>query len=291
MLWFFLALLTVTLWSFTNIFDKIFVTKYLKDPLVAPAVCSLMNLPILLVIVPVLGFTVPGTDWLLLLFVSSLFHAAASFLYFKAMQAGEVSRVITAINSMPIFVLILAVFFLGETPGPWQIGGIFLVVLGAMLVSQRRHFKLSGWFFVTLVSAALYSVDTVLHKFLLQGMTVVELVEWKAVFGIIIFTPIGIFYFKKLKKLAKENPKAFGFPFLAQAFFVSGRFSFVGALSLGMASLVSAVTAVQPFIILGLALVSTKLFPKWIKEEIDMKTVALKLLAVCLVVLGSVMLL
>ncbi len=291
MLWFFLALLSILLWSFSSMFDKILVSNYTKNPLIATTLNQMASLAMLLVIAFFAGFTVPKAEWLFLLFVSTLLNMTAVLLYFKAMHTAEMSRVLTAINIMPFFVLLIAVVFLGEKVSFLQTIGIFLIVSGALLVSQRKELKLNGWFFVIILSAALFSIDTVMQKFLLREMSIIELIEWRIVFLLICFSFVSLPFLKKIKKIVVEKPKSLALATASSVFFISGRISFITAISLGLVSLVAAVQAVQPFMILGLALIFTKFMPHLIKEEISRKTIALKILAVCLVVIGSVMLL
>jgi len=291
MLWFFLVLLTVFLWSFTNVFDKILVSKFTKNPLIATVLMQLASIPILLVLFLLFGFGFPEIKWLAVLFGACLFNFSAVMLYFKGMHETEMSRVMTAINTMPLFTVVLAVFFLGEKLTAMQLIGIFLMVLGALLVTQKKGLKLTGWFFAVLLSAAFFAADNILQKIALNGMEIMELIEWRIVFMFLLSLLLVPFYFSKIKKLLKEKPKSLPVALAGESFYTAGRIAFITALSIGLVSLVTAVTSVQPFIILALALVFTKVFPKWLREEIDRRTVALKVLAVCLVVIGSVMLL
>ena len=59
-------------------------------------------------------------------------------LMFAGLKLDEATRAIAITQINPIFVALLAVFFLGETLAPTQWGAIALVVLGTMLISLRN---------------------------------------------------------------------------------------------------------------------------------------------------------
>jgi drug/metabolite transporter (DMT)-like permease len=62
---------------------------------------------------------------------------------------------------------------------------------------------------------------------------------------------------------------------------------FFYAASLGPITLVSTTSLISPLFTLFFAILITKYLPKALKEEIDRKTVALKLVAIVLILLGT----
>ena len=77
-------------------------------------------------------------DGLGMALVSGLAVGIGLALMFAGLKLDEATRAIAITQTNPIFVALLAVFFLGETLVPAQWGAIALVVLGTMLISLRN---------------------------------------------------------------------------------------------------------------------------------------------------------
>lgn len=80
---------------------------------------------------------VPGRA-LLFLTLSGLATGASWICYFRALQAGEASKVAPVDKLSVVLVAIFAVLFLGERPAPKDWAGIGLVGAGVLLLSLRR---------------------------------------------------------------------------------------------------------------------------------------------------------
>jgi transporter family protein len=80
---------------------------------------------------------VPGRA-LLFLTLSGLATGASWICYFRALQAGEASKVAPMDKLSVVLVAIFAVLFLGERPAPKDWAGIGLVGAGVLLLSLRR---------------------------------------------------------------------------------------------------------------------------------------------------------
>lgn len=76
----------------------------------------------------------PGRT-LLLLVLSGLATGASWLCYFRALQLGEASRVAPVDKLGVVFAVILAVVFLGEQVNARLLGGLALIVSGAVLVA------------------------------------------------------------------------------------------------------------------------------------------------------------
>ena len=77
-------------------------------------------------------------DGLGMAFGSGLAVGIGLALMFAGLKLDEATRAIAVTQTNPIFVALLAVFFLGETLVPFQWGAITLVVLGTALISLRE---------------------------------------------------------------------------------------------------------------------------------------------------------
>ncbi len=96
-------------------------------------------------LVPTLFFTSFPRDFsfLIPLSVSSFLYAIAYLFYVKAFSLGEVSLVAPLYNLNLVFLLILTTLFLGEKLTLTKVCGVLLILYGASLLGQEKHFTSS----------------------------------------------------------------------------------------------------------------------------------------------------
>jgi drug/metabolite transporter (DMT)-like permease len=70
----------------------------------------------------------------------------ANFAYFRSLQLAPLSQTLPMLSFTPAFAAVLGAVFLGERLGLDGIGGLFLVVAGALLLTLRPGFGLRGLF-------------------------------------------------------------------------------------------------------------------------------------------------
>ena len=98
-------------------------------------------------------------------------------------------------------------------------------------------------------------------------------------------------YFKELKSSLLAKPRLLAFAFLSQGGFLTSYALRLFAFSVGYVSLVSAVGALQPFIVLLLAIAVSKVAPFLFKETLDRKSVTIKVVGAILASFGVILLL
>jgi len=74
---------------------------------------------------------------------------------------------------------------------------------------------------------------------------------------------------------------------IATLIYLVGVLSFYYAASIGSISLVYTIVSTQPFFIFVYTVIITKIAPGIIKEGIDRSTILLKIIAICLIFLGT----
>jgi drug/metabolite transporter (DMT)-like permease len=106
---------------------------------------ALVTLPVGVVYVVAEGVH-PHWSWLLAALVTGIFHVLYGITLQRGYSAGDLSIVYpTARGSGPLIVVIVAVLFLSERPGPIGLMGAFLVVAGVFVVgSAGRRTASSG---------------------------------------------------------------------------------------------------------------------------------------------------
>lgn len=114
------------------------------------------------------------------LVLSGLSTGASWLCYFKALQLGEVNKVVPIDKSSIVLTIILAFLLLGEEVGPTKIIGVVLIGVGTMLMIQKKASsgadgpkegsKSKGWLFYGIMSAVFASMTAILGKIGIEGI-------------------------------------------------------------------------------------------------------------------------
>ena len=137
MLWIIYSIIAVLIWSIVNIVDKHILEKRIKNSLIPVVIFGVIGLLIAIIIYLLQGFQPLSGLNIILALIAGIFLKLTNVFYFKATKIEEISRVIPLLSLSPLFVLILATIFLGEVFKPLQYLGIFLLVIGAILLSTK----------------------------------------------------------------------------------------------------------------------------------------------------------
>jgi uncharacterized membrane protein len=276
----------------TGIIDKVILDRYVRNSdayLVALIILQqIFAVAILVLAGP--GFVYPQSLYALAVGVIQAIYWAA---YFRALKVEETSRIAALVYVYPIFVFPAAYIFLGEVLDLQDyLGGLFLV-LSAMLVSykpsvQKGSLMLSPALKYMFIFWIFYAGYTIAAKHLLAFMDEWHLLMWLSLGNLAILLPLLVF-----RDLRDESSAIFRFgPVLLSAMMVEEVFSFLGrgglifAYAIGSVALVSSMAALQPFITLVYVIALSLFIPGFLVEELDMKTLSFKLLAVMQIVAG-----
>lgn len=96
--------------------------------------------------------------------------------YFKALQIGNVNKVVPVDKSSTILTIILAVVFLHESITPLKAVAVVLIGSGIYLMIQKKetvseeHVKSKSWFFYAALSAVFASLTAILGKIGISGV-------------------------------------------------------------------------------------------------------------------------
>src|SRR3989344_7830554 len=283
MSWLLFTLLGINLWTFANIIDKNVVSKRVKSPLTA---LIIGNIPALFYGLAALSiakvFSVEG-------FFLGLGWTFILLLYFKALSMDEASKIIALYSITPIFVSILAFIFLGEAFGPEKYIGIILIVLGAMLISMKKFgkFKFSKALPLMAFTAVVYAIMLIWMKATIDNQGFVPVFTGME-FGIFLGSLPLLLIAKYRKEVTTAKKKTFGILFISSMFGVSGLLSMILALSLGPASLISAIEQTQSLFVLFYVVILTHLKPHIISEDITRGPLMIKVVAIVMMVVGAI---
>lgn len=113
---------------------------------------------------------------LLLLILSGAATGASWLCYFKALQLGDVNKVVPIDKSSVILTILLAFLLLGEPIGLFQGIGVLLIGVGTFLMIEKKAdasgstSKGAGWMLYALGSAVFASLTSILGKVGIAGV-------------------------------------------------------------------------------------------------------------------------
>lgn len=117
-----------------------------------------------------------GGRALLFLVLSGLATGASWLCYFRALQLGEVSRVVPVDKSSIVLTILLAFLLLGEPVGPSQGVGVVLIGAGTLFMVERgpegaaASRRGMGWLPYAVGSAVFASLTSILGKVGIEGV-------------------------------------------------------------------------------------------------------------------------
>lgn len=171
------------------------------DFTVATALRTCVVLVMAWVMVPVSGqwqgmYTLSGQT-LLFLVLSGLCTGASWLCYFKALQIGDINRVVPVDKTSTVLTILLALLFLGEGITFLKTAAMVLILAGTWLMIEKKQSREPvsagrGWFWYAAGSAVFASLTSILGKVGVSGIgsnlgtairtTVVLVMAWAMVF-------------------------------------------------------------------------------------------------------------
>ena len=113
---------------------------------------------------------------LLFLVLSGLATGASWLCYFKALQIGDINKVVPIDKSSTVLTILLAFLLLGEPIGPFQGLGVVLIGVGTFLMIEKKQQEApsaasgKGWMLYAFGSAIFASITAILGKVGIQGV-------------------------------------------------------------------------------------------------------------------------
>ena len=113
---------------------------------------------------------------LLFLVLSGLATGASWLCYFKALQIGDINKVVPIDKSSTVLTILLAFLLLGEPIGLFQGLGVVLIGVGTFLVIEKKQQEApsaasgKGWMLYAFGSAIFASLTAILGKVGVQGV-------------------------------------------------------------------------------------------------------------------------
>lgn len=300
-----LAIIAAIFYAATNHIDKYLISKAVKNAdyraliLVSTIIAGgVMAIIYLFVCNFQLAFDIPSI--LLLLFNSALYTIANIF-WFKALDRDDTTIVVIMFQLIPVFMLLLSPLILSDQHiNPLQlVGGLLITLAAVFLTYEPTHKKFSKEKLITLAIMAfvslVYAIWFIVERYINQEHDFNQTILWSNItlffVGIFIFAFIKSFR-KSFSKMLKTNgPKVIGLNLVNEMLNSFGGVFSAFAGTFTSVALISFVTqGVQPFAVMLIGLLITKLFPKIEKERITKADIIKRaiMIIICVVGLGFI---
>ncbi len=291
MLWVLFSLLAAFCWAIVNTVDKYVITRWVRTPFVPMSIMGFVAFSAAMLILIFRGFSEMAYLHIFLAGLTGVSYVLTTFLYFRAIKVDEVSRIIPLYQLAPLFVLIFATIFLGEVFTAITYVGIFLVVSGSFLITYRvsEGIRIGRGIRFMVASVLLMSMSSVLTKYLLGFTDYWTVFSYSTLGTFVALIPFALLHLKDIRTTARRHgAKSLGVIAVRDVINYLGVLCMFVAVSAGFVTLARTLTSLQPFFVLLFAVFLSMFFPKIMKEDIDRKTITLKVVAILLLVVGAV---
>lgn len=301
--WIHFPIIAALLWAVVTFTDKYLINRFLKGGAIGSLVMfsSLVGLPISLIILifhTEVFLIRPGDVGLLIL--NGIIYVAALIPYFYALDKDDASAVGPLFLLSSVFSLLLGFIILGEVLTYNQFGGSFLIFLGALGLTlefsrgKKARFK-KEIFFLMLLSSFLVALNIAIFKFVALEVNFWTTSFWEYigffVAALFLFTFVRSYREQFLAILKTNRTTILGLNMLNETANILGKIIFNYATLLAPLAVVSfMVDGFSPFFLLVIGAVLTLFLPKIIKENIERRHLAQKLIAIVLLFLGTILL-
>ena len=175
-MWVIFAFLSAFFAGITSILAKCGIRK--TDSNVATFIRTIIVLLFSLLMVMIVGSfpTLKNLSAKTILFLvrSGLSTGASWLCYFRALQKGNINKVVPIDKSSTVLTIILATIFLGESITLYKTLGIIAIGLGTLMMIEKKDTENKteekGWLFYAILSAVFASLTSILGKVGIEGV-------------------------------------------------------------------------------------------------------------------------
>ncbi len=283
------------------IIDKSLLTAAFKRSGTYAFVIGLISASIL-IFLPTVSWNLDAGAWLAVGIFGSVF-VLALWAFFEALSRAEASRIVPIVGSLvPVFTLVDSAAVLGERlPIRTLLGLVFLIGATVLLTrgGERGHRLRVSTAGLCVAAAFLFAASSVSGKYAFEHVPFLDAFVLSRLFSLAFAAAIPIVSPRARREIASllrpgrhpTGPQP-GHVLLMAAGQASGAVGFVGvqyAISLGSATVVNALQAVQYAAIVLVAWLGGKRLSGLLKEDLSRKTLVLKGVAIALVGIGLVL--
>ena len=241
-----------------------------------------------------LSFDLPS---ILLLLLNSALYTTATIVYFLALNRDDTTIIAILLQLIPVFMLLISPLVLdNQYISPVQLIGSAIVTLAAITVTyepNKRKFskeKLITFAMMTFSSSA-YAIWFTIERHTNQSHDYNQTVLWTnltlLIVGIVIFVLSKKYRESFIEMLKSNGRKVIGLNVINELFnSFSGVLSTLGGTMASIALVSFVAQGVQPFAVMLLGILITKLFPKIEKEKITKRNLTKRTITIIFCIIG-----
>ena len=291
--WIVVSLASAFAFAVVSVLEKLMLARYSPSVWTFIFLTGLLQIPgvvLVMLVVPLQSYPI---DIWTSAFFSGFIWGVSLVIMFWVLNTQEVTRVIPVVSISPVFVAVLAVFFLSERLTGLQWGAILLTVSGAALVSMRRSrsgggVTLGSSFYLLLVASVLTAVGQFLSKVALEEMSLWNMFVMRNGGLALACVLIAL-----RPSLIAETRQVLADRVATGLFVVTeGVMVFVAvlltiwAIDLGPVSLAATLMSTRPMFVLAFTVLLSSSVWKLLDEPLSRDTLALKFGATTMIVIG-----
>ena len=298
MSWILITIFAHLLNSVVLIIDKHLVSNTVLRPIAYTFYSGIFQI-LFLAAIPIFGFTFPEISYLILSILVGALFILALLVFYKAVKLSETSRVIPIVGgAIPIFTFCLSYIFLEERLVVGQVIAFILFVLGGILLSSKldngKRIIIKGFYFAIL-AGFLFAVYYTMTKFLFlklpffDGFILLQVGGFLGASTLLILKKNRKIIFSTPKTIKKKTAYLF-VPNKILAAIAAIMIFYAISIKESSVAVINSLQASQYVFLLIFAFVLSKKFPNLYKEQISKKVISQKLLAICLIGVGLILL-
>lgn len=297
--WLILSISAPLMWGMVNVVDKSMRGNFVKSDFALTWMCGVIRLPIIIAISAIIGFEIPGIEPFLFMLLTGVLWMAPFFLYFKALESEESTKIALLCSLTPVFTLVLSRLILNEQLLANQFFAFASLLLSGVLASidtnTNGKIKISKAFWLLLCATFCWALSDVLfkkyepffEKGLFSAMNIDLLGGLIVAFFMLLIPKLKEKILTPLKNL---NGKVWGMIAASYSLGIIGSIVFAYALTLGKASLTGVLLGIQPLFAFIFSIILSKFSTDFSKENTSKKAMLLKLSSFVLSIIGIVLL-
>ncbi len=282
-------------WALVNVLDSILVHHYEKRPMTLMWCQSMWSLPMLCVLAFFLRLEAPIV-WIGILLLMGVVGYAADLQFFHVLEHIDVSVTNIAWSLLSIILAISGFLFFRESWHPLQAVGAVLILSGVLFISfYQQHVSLRHTVWLLMTLAVLFAPIYIMKKAAINAAVSPSTVFfWMLISREILGFTVP--WFVSDARRAGIRALRSGWTFsalnaLVIVAFLSAEYFGARAFQLGALSLVTIVSNIQPFVVMGMAWIfGLFLAEKLPKELLTRQSVQLKIASFSVVFIGLALL-
>lgn len=293
MSWLIVALIASFLFGISNFIDRFLVEKRIKDPFFVSIIGGILAPLIGVVIFIGRGFPIFSWREAGVLMLGGFCSEIALVPWYKAIKLDDTSRVVPYFQFIPVVVLVMSYFLLGERLTTYELIGFALIIVGGLSLAiknpTKELFKVRKSFWYIMLSIVLWAPVAVLFKVIAVDRNFWDAIAYEAMGVGLGAIALRLYSHNNISKgMRAMSASTWGVVGMNETLYLGARALNFYAILIGPTALVSVVGGIQPLFALVIGLIMSIWFPDIIKEDIKEKTLMYKFLAIVVMFIGVV---